>query len=443
MFKEFSKTFTIAVPIIISNISQISLGLIDSAMIGSVDYKQLAASSLVINIIAIPQVLGSGMTVAISPLVAIANGKQDVHSASKTLFNGFLLSTIFALIIAIAMVAGKQLLFNLGQDIEVANLATKYYIVMAWSILPMLMFLAVKQFCDALEFTKTAMVLSLISLPMNAFLNWIFIYGNWGAPRLELYGTGIATLITRIIILIVLIAVVLNHRVFRPYVKARKRAWKINFKTWSELLHIGIPSSLQYGMEAAAFSVSGIMIGWLGATAQAAHQIALNLASTTFMAALGLSLAGSIRVANAYGRNDKVQMREIGLSTIIGGLVYGSLCGLLFILLKNQLPFIFTNNLHVASIAGTLLVFGALFQISDATQAIGVGLLRGTKDVKLPTAFVAIAYWIIGIPVGYYLAFVLKMGASGIWLGFVTGLTASSLLLNFRFLNRSKIPIIV
>jgi MATE family multidrug resistance protein len=196
---------------------------------------------------------------------------------------------------------------------------------------------------------------------------------------------------------------------------------------------------MQYGLEAGAFSVSGIMIGWLGATTQAAHQIALNLASTTFMAALGLSLGGSIRVANAYGRNDALQMRSIGNSTIMGGLIYGLICGILFVIFQHQLPLIFTNNYEVASIASTLLIMGALFQISDATQAIGVGLLRGIKDAKIPTLFVAIAYWIIGIPVGYFLSFQMNWGPSGIWIGFITGLTVSSILLNTRFLKKSKV----
>jgi MATE family multidrug resistance protein len=436
MFKEFLQTLRIAVPLIISNVAQVSLGLIDSAMVGAVDYVQLAASSLVINIIAIPQVLGIGMTMAISPLVAISNGQKDVNNASKVLFNGFILCTLTATVIAVTMVLGKSLLYNLGQDEQVSRLAEPFYILMAWSLIPMLVFLSVKQFSDGLELTKTAMMLSILSIPINGFLNWIFIFGNLGSPRLELLGAGLGTLITRIIIAVTLILIVLTHKVYRPYLQERKRAWHLSLKTWKELLHIGLPSSAQYGMEAGAFSVSGIMIGWLGATAQAAHQIALNLASTTFMAALGLSLAGSIRVANAYGRNDHFHIRKIGVSTIIGGLVYGSICGILFIGFSNYLPLGFTNNADVAAIASTLLIYGALFQISDATQAIGVGLLRGRKDVKLPTLFVAIAYWIIGIPVGYYLSFTLKMGANGIWLGFVAGLTVSSILLNLRFLKK-------
>ncbi len=439
MVKEFSKTLKIAIPLIISNISQIALGLIDSAMIGPIDYKQLAASALAINVLAIPQILCIGMTMSISPLVAIANGRNDRYEASKVLYNGVWLCTLIALVVAISVSLGKNILFHLGQDSEVARLALPYYQVMGWSLVPMILFLSVKQFCDALEFTKTAMVLAILSMPMNAFLNWIFIYGHWGAPRLELLGTGIATLITRIFIALTLVIVVTRHKLFIPYINERHLAWKLNKKTWKDLLHIGVPSSIQYGLESAAFSVSGIMIGWLGATAQAAHQIALNLASTTFMAALGLSLAGSIRISNAYGRNDRIHLRRIGTSTMAGGLLYGIFCGLLFILMKNQLPRLFTNNNEVAAIASGLLIMGALFQISDATQAIGVGLLRGVRDVKLPTAFVAIAYWVIGIPVGYYLAFKMKMGATGIWIGFIFGLTVSSILLNSRFLNKTKI----
>ena len=410
-------------------------------MVGSVDYRQLAASSLVLNIIAIPQVLGMGMAISLSPMTAIANGQQDTFKASKVLFNGFLLTTLAAVLIAVTLVSSYQILFHLRQDKDVAAFAAPFYKLMAWSLIPMLMFQSVKQFSDGLEFTKTGMTLSLVSLPLNVFLNWIFIYGKFGFPRLELTGAGLGTLITRILIAITLIITVLRHRLFAKYIALRKSAWKIDGKTWKELLHIGVPTGLQYGMEVAAFSASGIMIGWLGATSQAAHQIALNLATFTFMAAAGLALAGSIRVANAYGRKENLLLRNIGVSNIAGGLIYGSVCAVLFVLFKNLLPRLFTNNTEVISIASALLVFAALFQISDATQSIGVGLLRGIKDVKIPTAFVAIAYWLIGIPVGYFLTFKLNMGASGIWIGFVTGLTASSILLNTRFLKKSKVAV--
>jgi MATE family multidrug resistance protein len=441
MFKEFPATFKVALPLIISNVSQIGLGLIDSAMIGAVDYRQLAASSLALNVIVIPQVAANGMAIALTPLTAIANGRNDTLKASKVLYNGFILTTIIAVLIAVIMVITHNLLFHLGQDKDVSIFAVPYYKLIAWSLIPMLMFSAVKQFCDGLEFTKTAMILSLLSLPINAFLNWIFIYGKLGFPRMELTGAGVGTLISRILIAVILIIIVLRHRIFKPYIRLRQKAWHLDGKIWKELLHIGVPTSMQYGMEVAAFAVSGIMIGWLGATSQAAHQIALNLASATFMAALGLSMGGSIRVSNAYGRGERNAMREIGTSTFAGGLIYGLICGIMFIIFRFKLPVLFTNNEAVSDLTASLLIIAAIFQISDATQAIGVGLLRGIKDVKAPTAFVAIAYWAIGIPVGYFLSFKMNMGASGIWIGFVTGLTASSILLNTRFLKKSKLVV--
>ena len=438
MFTEFPKTFKIALPIVISNLSYVGLGLIDSAMIGVVDYRQLAASSLVINVISLPQVLGMGMGMALSPLTAMANGQNDEKKLAKLLFNGVVLSFFIAIVIALLLFFNADLLFHLGQDHDVATYSISFFKLISLSLIPMLLFTAIKHFCDGLEYTKTAMVLSIISLPLNAFLNWIFIYGNLGFPRMELTGAGYGTLITRILITITLIIVVLRHHLFSKYIIHLKENWKIDFKIWHEIASMGIPTSLQYGMEVAAFAVSGVMIGWLGATSQAAHQIALQLATVTFMAASGLSQAGSIRVANAFGLNQRLLLRNVGTSTLYIGLIYGCICCLLFIVFKNILPDMFTTNADVAASASLLLIFAAIFQISDATQAIGVGLLRGIKDVKIPTALVTLAYWGIGIPVGYVLAFHFKMGAAGIWLGFVAGLSASSFSLNLRFLKKTK-----
>ncbi len=438
MRKELVATLKLSIPIIITNMAQIALGLIDSAMVGAIDYKQLAASSLAINAIGIPQIICIGLTMAISPLVAIARGKQDAVAASRILYNGVWLCTLSTLVVAIICASGSNLLTMLGQDPEVAELAIPYFQIYAWSLIPMIFFLSIKQFSDALEMTKTGMVLALATLPVNALLNWIFIYGNWGAPRLELYGAGLATMLTRILVAIIIVIIIFYHPTYRRYMAARRQAWHLKMQSQRELLSIGIPSGMQYAMEAGAFAVSGIMVGWLGATAQAAHQIALNIASFSFMAALGLSLGGSIRVSHAFGRNDKPLMRKIGISTMYGGIAYGIFSLIYFVLLRNYLPLMFTQEPAVISMAASLLFLAAIFQISDSTQAIGVGLLRGIRDVKVPTLLVAIAYWVIGIPVGYYLSFNMEMGASGIWLGLVIGLTASSILCNWRFIKKTS-----
>jgi multidrug resistance protein, MATE family len=433
MKQEIKRTMVVALPIILGNMTQMVLGIIDAAMIGAIDYVQLAASSLVINVLGIPYVVAIGMTMAISPLVAIANGRNDTWSASHYLANGVVLCTLIGVGIAVLIDAGSGILNHLGQDPEVVAASGAYLRIMAWSTIPMVFFLSLKHFTDALEHVKVAMTLSLLALPLNVFLNWLLIYGNWGFPRLEIEGAGWATIATRIAMSVALLGYILKSATFKAYISERTTAWRIQRSSIMDLLRIGIPSSIQYGLEVGAFAVSGIIIGWFGAQQQAAHQIALNCAALTFMVALGLSQAGSIRVSNALGRNDWSQLRKIGFSTLLFGLILSAVFAVMFVIFHPWLPYIFNQDAEVVAIAATLLLFAALFQLSDATQAIGVGILRGVKDVRIPTLFVAIAYWVVGLPVGLALGILLKMEAIGIWIGFVTGLTLSSLLLNYRF----------
>jgi MATE family multidrug resistance protein len=433
MKQEIKRTMVVALPIILGNMTQMVLGIIDAAMIGAIDYVQLAASSLVINVLGIPYVVAIGMTMAISPLVAIANGRNDTWSASHYLANGVVLCTLMGVGIAVFIDAGSGILHHLGQAPEVVEASGAYLRIMAWSTIPMVFFLSLKHFTDALEHVKVAMTLSLLALPLNVFLNWLLIYGKWGFPRLEIEGAGWATIATRIAMSVALLIYILKSATFSAYIAERKTAWRIQRSSIMDLLRIGIPSSIQYGLEVGAFAVSGIIIGWFGAQQQAAHQIALNCAALTFMVALGLSQAGSIRVSNALGRNDWPQLRKIGFSTLLFGLILSAVFAVMFVIFHPWLPYIFNQDTEVVAIAATLLLFAALFQLSDATQAIGVGILRGVKDVRIPTLFVAIAYWVVGLPIGLALGIFFKMEAIGIWIGFVTGLTLSSLLLNYRF----------
>jgi MATE family multidrug resistance protein len=433
MKSTFKVTLAIAIPLILGNLTQVAYGLIDTAMIGFLGYKQLAAASLVVNVIAIPFVIGIGLIMAVTPLVAIAKGQANHHKVSHVLYNGWIISIVVGILLAVIVHLLSYFLPLMGQEPTVVAYAKDYLIIMGYSLIPMMVFSASKNFADGLQYTQTAMVLSLISLPLNALLCWLFIFGHCGFPTMGVSGAGVATLITRIVLAIAMIVVIAKHKVFHPFTSLRKDAWQIKSATIKEMLGIGVPSSLQYCMEAGAFSVSGIMVGWLGAVPQAAHQIALNCASTTFMASLGFSMAGSIRISEAYGKGEAKQLALIGKSTAITGLVYGFISAILMISFGHYLPYIFTQNQTVAQVAQVLLVYAAIFQISDSTQAIGVGLCRGVKDVVKPTILVAIAYWGIGIPVGYYLAFPYHLGVIGIWIGFVVGLTFSAGLLNYRF----------
>jgi len=437
--KEAWNTWKLSGPIILGELTQMALGIIDSIMVGKISYQHLAAAALVNSVMNIPFVLGFGMTMSVSQTVSMANGRRDSLKVSHYLYNGFWLCVIASLIIALVLNFSKGILFHLGQDEQVALLGVPYLQIMGWSIIPMMLFIGIKQFTDGLERTRTAMLLSIAALPINIFINWLLVYGNWGFPRLELTGAGYGTLITRILILLIFMVVLFVHPFFSRYVAVRKSQWNLQMHTIKELLHIGVPSSLQAAMESGAFAVSGIIIGTLGAVQLAAHQIALSCASMAFMVSWGLAQGGSIRVSNAWGRNNWKDISIIGKSTLLSGVFYGVLGVIIFVGFRNLLPLAFNNDATVMALASVLMLYAAIFQISDATQAIGVGLLRGIKDVKVPTAYIAIAYWVVGIPVGCLMAFTFKMGAAGMWIGFVSGLTFSSVFLNNRFfkiLNR-------
>ena len=438
MKKEAFGTVKLAVPIIIGELAQMSLHIIDSAMVGAISYKQLAATSLVISALNIPFVMGIGMTISVSQMVSMAHGQKDSKKVSHYLYNGFWLCFATAVIISLSMVFGRNILYYLGQDPEVVELSLPFMKLLGISMIPMLLFMTLKQFSDGLEYTRTAMLLSLCAMPINIFLNWLLIYGNLGFPRLELVGAGWATLITRIIICVVLAFVILRHKTFREFIAPRKTEWKFNRITLKNLLKIGIPSSLQIGTEAGAFAITGIIIGTMGAVSQAAHQIALSCAALTFMVSMGLSQAGSIRTSNAFGSTNWKKISLIGKSALLTGIIYGVICAIMFIMLRNILPKFFNDNIEVITLASYLLLLAGIFQISDATQVIGAGLLRGIKDVKIATYLVAISYWVIGLPSGYLFAFTFKMGAAGMWLGFIVGLTMAGVFLSFRFLRMVK-----
>ncbi|MGE5518471.1 MAG: MATE family efflux transporter [Candidatus Dadabacteria bacterium] len=438
MSSEARPTIQLAIPIIIGELAQMSLHIIDTAMIGALGYKHLAAASLVVSAMNIPFVLGIGMTISVSQMVSMAHGKQDRGAVSHYLYNGFILCALTAVIISLIVVEGRHLLIYLGQDPEVVSLAKPFMTMIGLSIIPMLLFMTLKQFTDGLEFTKTAMVLSLFAVPVNAFLNWVLIYGNLGFPRLGLVGSGWATLVTRSLLFILLTIIITNHKLFKGYVSARTTQWYIRKKTIRELLHIGVPSALQVGIEVSAFAVSAIIIGTISAVALAAHQIALSCASFTFMISMGLSQAGSIRVSNAFGRKNWIKIGAIGVSTLKTALVYGSFCAVCFFVFRDNLPLLFNKNAEVIKLASLLVLFAAIFQISDSTQAVGAGLLRGIKDVRTPTVLIAIAYWAVALPVGLVLAFYFKLGAVGMWTGLILGLTFASGFLARRFLKMVK-----
>ncbi|MEM6801983.1 MAG: MATE family efflux transporter [Bacteroidota bacterium] len=430
--KDLEETLRLSGPVIVAQLGLVLMGVIDNMMIGDIGYEYLSAASLGNSIYFIVAVLGMGITFAISPLVAEADAAGDIELCGLYLRQGVFASLLSALILCLVMLGMTYLLPYMDQPIQDVQLGTPYLNILNISLIPMLLFLAYKQFSDGLSFTKAAMYVTLAGLFFNVFVNWLLIYGNWGFPRLELIGAGIGTLSSRTFML-ALIASYINYSPrFQKYSPAlRLREWKK--KVFQKIFEIGLPSGLQYFFEVGAFAGAVIMIGWIGIPERSAHQIVINIAGTTYMLVSGLAAGAAIRVGNALGRNDVSGMKKAGFAGIYLGAFIMFLTAILFITGKNWLPALYVDDSKVLLISAQLMIIGGLFQIFDGVQAVGLSVLRGMQDVRIPTIIAFISYWIIALPVGYLLAFNFGFGVNGIWYGFVISLGFAAFALVYRF----------
>jgi MATE family multidrug resistance protein len=303
-----------------------------------------------------------------------------------------------------------------------------------------MIFQTFKQFAEGLSQTKQAMYITIFCNVINVFLNWVLIWGMFGAPELGLMGAGWATLISRVLMPVLMGYYILRSRRYSVYSLSLKLK-KISLPIISRILNIGIPTGFQFIFEVSAFSAAAIMMGWIGVNALAGHQIALNLASISYMMATGLSTAGMIWVSNMVGRGNQKGMREAGM--VVFGLVLGFmfLAAMSFVFLRTFLPTLYIDDPEVIATAASLLIVAALFQLSDGVQVAALGVLRGLEDVRIPTLVTLVAYWVLGLPLGYFFAFQLEMGEVGIWYGLLIGLSITAVLLFYRFhiLSKNKI----
>jgi MATE family multidrug resistance protein len=436
-YKEhFRNTALLAYPVVIGQLGHMMMGVVDSLMIGRVGAVPLAASAIANGLFFLVFVIGLGVTFAISPLVAIASSSNKPEECSSLVKQGLLVNAALGIILLVVLLICADIIFYLNQPENVAIAAASYLRIIAYSILPLMIFQTFKQFIEGLTVMMPAMIITILANLFNAFGNWLFIFGNWGFPALGLDGAGISTLINRVFMATAMIWFVLNNRRYKEFKLLSLEI--VNFPMIKKILKLGLPSGFQYFFEVGAFSFGSVMVGWIGTIQLAAHQIAMNLASITYMSITGISAAAAIRVGNGVGLGNIIETRRAGFSALILGAGSMLVFGCVFIILKNFLPTLYINNPEVISIASTLLIFAAIFQVFDGSQAVGLGILRGVIDVKIPTIITFTAYWIIMIPSGYLFAFVLDMGVNGIWLGYVIGLAASAILLNIRFNLRSK-----
>lgn len=409
-----SKLLITGWPIIAGQVGMVLMGVADTVMVGKLGHIPLAAAGLSVSLFFLVSIFGIGLIIATASLVTSQRAKGNEDKLPFFLRDSVLVGQITALLLFLILVVIVQFIPHMRQEPEVAELSGTFLLLLGASIFPMFLFMSGKNLCDGYFLTLTPMIITFGALGLNIVLNWLLIYGNWGFPKLGLNGAGWSTFLSRIAMAVAIFWYIFKskkigfsvHSVFNTN-------FKFNFI--KPILKLGVPTGFQYFFEVAAFSGAAILAGVIGAVPQAAHQIAINIASLTFMFAVGIAVSGSMYVAENMARNDTVGARKYGLSAL--WLVAGvELCfALLFIAFNKVLPGFYNDEKDVLEIASKLILIAAVFQIVDGIQAVSLGLLRGVHDTKMPSFLTFIAYWVIGIPLSWYLGTQTAWGIYGIW----------------------------
>lgn len=436
---HYQTNLKLAVPVVISQLGHTLVHTADSIIVGHfAGTVPLAAVALVNSIFMVIMVIGMGISYGLTPLIAQESGRKNFKECGKLLANSLLINSIIGIILYVLVYYGSlAVIDNMDQSPEVVRQAKPYLALLGISIIPLMVFMTFKQFAEGLGFTKQAMMISLWGNVLNICLGIIFVKGLFGISPMGVSGVGWSTLADRLIMAVVMAMYVLKSRHFTAYLKTFTLN-AIDTIRSKAILKIGTPVAMQYTFEVSAFSAAAIFIGTIGAVEQAAHQVAINMASMTYMMASGISSAATIKTGNNFGREDFMSLRLSAISSYHIVLGFMSLTALIFIVFNQFLPWIYTSDTNVISIAAQLLIIAGFFQLFDGTQVVGLGILRGIGDVNVPTIITFVAYWIIGLPIGYYLGITLGLGANGVWYGLTAGLLVSSILLFLRFQFFSK-----
>ncbi len=429
---HFFNNLKLAYPVTLSQLGHMLTALADTLMIGWLGAIPLAAVAFGHSIFSMFFIIGIGLATGLTPLVGKANGLRNQEECSNLLSNGIVANTLYAIGLMVLLYLIIGIFDFLGQDPEVVVLSMDYYLVMIWSLLPFMLFLAFKQFLEGLRLTKPAMIVTIIANTINVILNYILIFGKLGFPEMGVAGAAWSTFIARVLMLVLILLLMLKTEKLKAYLKDLNFI-KVKFQKLKEITKMGLPIGMQFAMEVSAFSVGSIIVGTISAEALAAHQIALNLAATTFMMAGGLGTAATISLSNFLGMGLKREIRNSGFMSVYMVLGFMSVSAIIFIVFNEILPSLYIDNPEVLSIAAVLMIVAGFFQLSDGLQVVILGALRGIHDVKIPTVMTIIGYWVLTIPSGYILVNYFNFGALGVWYGYLIGLTFTALTLTYRF----------
>ncbi|WP_369013890.1 MATE family efflux transporter [Flavobacterium anhuiense] len=439
--KEFSYNLRLAYPVILGMVGHTLIGIVDNIMVGKIGSTELAAVSLGNSMIFIAMSLGIGFSTAITPIVAEGDAEKNDTKIRSAFHHGLFLCTILGLVLFTVIMFAKPIMELLKQPADVIVLAKPYLGWVAFSLIPLVMYQGYKQFADGMSLTKYSMYAMVMANVLHVGINYVLIYGIWFFPKMGIIGAALGTVISRIF-LVMFMHIMLSRR------DDLKRFFKgfsfneIKKATIKKIISIGFPSAMQMLFEVVLFTASIWLCGNIGKTSQAANQIALSLASMTFMFAMGLSVTSMVRVSNQRGLMDYKKLIVVARSIFLLAIILETVFAIFFIVFHDYLPNIFLNmentgqildNEEVIAIASKLLLIAAVFQISDGIQVVVLGALRGLQDVKVPMYITFVAYWIIGFPISYYLGEHTELKAQGVWVGLLAGLTAAAICLYVRF----------
>ena len=422
----------LGLPIMIGQLGIIILSFADTMMVGRCGTAELAAASFVNNMFNLVIVFSTGFSYGLTPVVGNHYGRGECSSVGRVLKNGLAVNAVVALGLMLLMGLLYLNIHRLGQPVELLPLMRPYYIVLLISLLFVLLFNAFKQFADGITDTVTPMFVLLGGNVLNIFLNWVLIYGKLGAPAMGLLGAGVATLTARVVMLLVFVLVFFTARRYRPYVHGFRES-RINRQDFVLLNKMGMPVGLQMGMETASFSLSTIMVGWLGTVALAAHQVMLTVGQLGFMMYYGMAAAVAVKASNYHGQNDLPAVKataSVGFRII---LVMAAMVCVPLLLFRDSVGLLFTESADVAAMVATLVIPFVVYQFGDGLQCNYSNALRGISDVKMVSVYAFIAYFVISLPSAYLFGFVFDWGLTGIWLSFPLGLTTAGLLFYRRF----------
>lgn len=437
---EFKETIRLAVPIVIAQLGVILMGVTDTMMVGQLlGPVPLGAAGLGNSLAFLVMSIGLGALSVVSTFVAQARGQNNDAAISRTFRAGLYVAVLLGVLFAALTIL---LAYNLDifqlKSVQITQSAKSFMVIMGVSALPLLLFSAGRQFCEGLKLPRVAMFITLGALLMNLAGNWLFIKGFGMIPAFGLNGSALATLVSRVFMCAAMLGYIWANKRTNYYLKIANvknlRAEVVR------ILRIGLPGGFSFFFEIAAFTLAVVMIGWLGEAQLAAHQIAINMASTTYMMATGIAAAGAIRVGYGYGQRDYAAILRTGNVLMLLVVGFMALWCVLFVTSNNWLVSLYIQDKgSVASIAASLVLMAAVFQLSDGIQVAALGMLRSLNDVNVPTWITLFAYWGVGLPMSYVFAFPLGMDVVGVWVGLSLGLTISAILLTYRFYRLVKI----